>query len=110
MEPAAARLRPVLEALPFRDPAVPLVNNVDARPVRSAAECREGLLRQVAGAVRWQQSVERLAAEGVTTFVEVGPGSVLTGLVKKIAKDARTLNVEDPASLEKALAALGGAA
>jgi [acyl-carrier-protein] S-malonyltransferase len=110
MEPAAARLRPVLEALPFREPAVPLVNNVDAQPVRSAAECREGLLRQVAGAVRWQQSVERLAAEGVTTFVEVGPGSVLTGLVKKIAKDARTLNVEDPASLEKALAALGGAA
>jgi [acyl-carrier-protein] S-malonyltransferase len=109
MEPAASRLAPLLDGLPFPDPRVPLVNNVDARPVRSGAECRLGLVRQVAGAVRWQPSVERLASEGVHTFVEVGPGTVLSGLVKKIAKTARVLHVEDPESLGRTLAALGGA-
>ena len=108
MEPAASRLAPVLSALSFPDPRVPLVNNVDARPVRTGAECRMGLIRQVAGAVRWQPAIERLAAEGVTTFIEVGPGTVLSGLVRKVAKGVTTLNVEDPASLEKTLAALGG--
>ena len=85
---------------------MPLVNNVDAQVVTSGAVCRDGLVRQVSGAVRWQESVERLVALGVTTFVEIGPGAVLSGLVKKTAKDVRILNVEDPASLEKALAGL----
>jgi [acyl-carrier-protein] S-malonyltransferase len=67
-------------------------------------------VRQVSGTVRWQQSVERLAHEGVTTFVEVGPGSVLSGLVRKIAKGARVLNVDSPDSLDATLAALHGAA
>lgn len=107
MEPARARLEKDFAAIAFRDPLVPLVNNVDARLVRSAGECRNGLLRQIAGAVRWQDSVENLAGEGVETFVEVGPGTVLSGLIKKIAKQARTMNVEDPASLEKTLATLG---
>jgi [acyl-carrier-protein] S-malonyltransferase len=108
MEPAASHLAPVLDGLPFPDPRVPLVNNVDARPARTGAECRAGLVRQVAGPVRWQSSVERLVSEGVSTFVEVGPGTVLSGLVKKIAKGARTLNVEDQESLKNTLAALGG--
>jgi len=107
MMPAQERMAHDLAALPFRDPAFPLVNNVDARPVRTAAECREGLVRQVSSPVRWQECVERLVAEGVTTFVEVGPGTVLTGLVRKIAKGAQVLNVEDPASLEKTLTAIG---
>jgi [acyl-carrier-protein] S-malonyltransferase len=109
MKPAQDRLAPELERLAFRDPAVPLVNNVDARPVRAGAECREGLVRQVSGAVRWQESVELLVREGVSTFVEVGPGHVLGGLVKKIAKDATMLHVHDPASLQATLAALGKA-
>jgi [acyl-carrier-protein] S-malonyltransferase len=77
--------------------------------VKSGAECREGLVRQVSSPVRWQESVERLAAEGVRTFVEIGPGEVLSGLVKKIAKGAQVLNVQDPESLEKTLAALASA-
>lgn len=108
MRPAQERLAQVLGALAFRDLEVPLVTNVDARVVRAGAECRDGLLRQVSGAVRWQQSVELLAREGVKTFVEVGPGTVLGGLVKKIAKDAKVLNVQDPASLEATLSALEG--
>jgi [acyl-carrier-protein] S-malonyltransferase len=110
MTPAQDRLAADLGALAFRDPGVPLVNNVDARVVRDAVACREGLVRQVSGAVRWQDSVELLAAQGVTTFVEVGPGTVLGGLVRKIAKGARVLNVDSPESLEATLAALGAGA
>jgi [acyl-carrier-protein] S-malonyltransferase len=106
MQPAQDRLAPELEALAFRDPEPPLVNNVDAALVKDAAACRAGLIRQVSGAVRWQASVERLAQEGVTTFVEVGPGTVLSSLVKKIAKGARVLNVDSPESLEATVAAL----
>jgi [acyl-carrier-protein] S-malonyltransferase len=106
MDPARVRLEPVLRRVAFRDPSVPLVNNVDARTLTGAEACREGLLRQVSGAVRWQDSIELLARDGIDTFIEVGPGNVLSGLVRKIAKQARTLNVEDPASLDKTLAAL----
>jgi [acyl-carrier-protein] S-malonyltransferase len=101
---------PDLAALAFRDPEVPLVSNVDARVVREGDACRDGLVRQVSGAVRWQESVELLAREGVDVFVEVGPGTVLSGLVRKIAKGARVLNVDSPESLEAAVAALGAGA
>jgi len=106
MKPAQVRMEADLGRLELRDPAFPLVNNVDAAPVRTAAAARDGLVRQVSGAVRWQECVERLASEGVDTFVEVGTGSVLAGLVKKIVKGTRVLGVEDPASLEKTLDAL----
>lgn len=106
MEPARQRLAADLETLQFHDLRVPLVNNVDAQPVRTAAQCREGLLRQVSAPVRWQASVECLVREGVSTFIEVGPGNVLAGLIKKIAKDVRVLNVEDPQSLERTVAEL----
>jgi [acyl-carrier-protein] S-malonyltransferase len=107
MKPAQDRLASDLAALAFRDPEVPLVSNVDARVVREGDACRDGLVRQVSGAVRWQESVELLAREGVDVFVEVGPGTVLSGLVRKIAKGARVLNVDSPESLEAAVAALG---
>ena len=106
MMPAQERLARDLAALSFADPAVPLVNNVDATVVRSAAAARDGLVRQVSGTVRWQESVERLVREGVDTFVEVGPGAVLSGLIKKIDRGVRALGVEDPASLEATAAAL----
>jgi [acyl-carrier-protein] S-malonyltransferase len=109
MRPAQDSLAPVLRALPFRDPETPLVNNVDARVVRTADACRDGLVRQVSGAVQWQQSVELLAREGVTTFVEIGPGTVLSGLVRKIAKGARVLQVDSPESLDAAVEALAEA-
>lgn len=107
MRPAQERLARDLEGVPFRDPAVPLVNNVDARVVRDAGACRDGLVRQVSARVRWQESVELLAREGATTFLEVGPGSVLTGLVKKTATQAQALAAGDAASVEAAVAALG---
>ena len=110
MAPVQARLAADLSRVPFRNAEVPLVNNVDARVVRSAEECRDGLVRQVSAPVRWQEGVELLARQGVTTFVEVGPGTVLAGLVRRIAKGTKVLHVEDPASLEKSLAALSPAA
>jgi [acyl-carrier-protein] S-malonyltransferase len=108
MMPAQRRLSADLDRLAFRDPATPLVNNVDARVVRAAEACREGLVRQVSSPVRWQESVEVLVREGVDTFVEVGPGAVLAGLVKKIDKTVRVMSVEDPVSLEAAATAIAG--
>ena len=110
MAPAQERLAADLGRVRFRDAEVPLVNNVDARIVRTAGECREGLVRQVSAPVRWQQAVELLVRDGTSTFVEVGPDTVLSGLVKRVAKGVRALHVEDPGSLEKALAALSPAA
>jgi len=109
MAPAQERLARDLASLVFRDPQVPLVNNVDALVIHTGDDCREGLVRQVSAPVRWLEVVEALAREGVDTVVEVGPGTVLSGLVKKIDKGMRVLNVEDPASLEAALAALAEA-
>ena len=106
MQPAQDRLAPELAALAIGDPVPPLVNNVDAEVVRDGAACRAGLVRQVSGTVRWQESVERLVREGVTRFVELGPGSVLSGLVRKIAKGVQVLNVDGPDSLEATVAAL----
>jgi [acyl-carrier-protein] S-malonyltransferase len=102
MLPAQERLAADLASLPFRDPSVPLVNNVDAKVARTADECRQGLVRQVSAAVRWQQSVELLRQQGVTTFVEVGPGTVLTGLIKKIDRESRVYAAGDPAGVEQA--------
>jgi [acyl-carrier-protein] S-malonyltransferase len=110
MRPAQERLARDLEAMTLRDPLVPVVTNVDARAVRTGAACREALVRQVSGAVRWQESVELLVREGVTTFVEVGPGSVLSGLIRKTARQVQVLNVEDRESLEAAATALGARA
>ncbi|MGE5125123.1 MAG: ACP S-malonyltransferase [Betaproteobacteria bacterium] len=110
MKPAQDRLEVDLRAVALRDPEVPLVNNVGARVVRSAAECRDGLVRQVSAPVLWQQSVERMAELGVTTFVELGPGTVLSGLVRKTARGARVLNVDSPESLGTTLEALAAGA
>jgi len=84
MEPAQQRLKADLDAATFRDLAVPLINNWQAREVRTAAEAREGLYQQVPNPVRWSESITRLAASGVTRFIEVGAGGVLTGLLRSI--------------------------
>jgi [acyl-carrier-protein] S-malonyltransferase len=106
MMPAQERLAKDLATLAFRDPEVPIVNNVEAQVVRQAEECRSGLVRQVSGSVRWQQSVERLHAEGVDAFVEVGPGQVLGGLIRKMVKGVQVATVQDPVTLEEALKSL----
>jgi [acyl-carrier-protein] S-malonyltransferase len=105
MKPAEERLAPELRSLNTTDPRVPVVANVDAQPKRDARAAIEALVQQVSAPVRWEDVVRRLATEGVTTYVEVGPGSVLSGLVKKIHKDARVVNFvspEDLAAVEEA--------
>jgi [acyl-carrier-protein] S-malonyltransferase len=106
MRTAAERLARDVAATAWSDLAVPLVNNADARPLRAAAEVQASLIRQLPSPVRWEESVRVMGEMGVTTFVEVGPGTVLTGLIKRIMPGATTLNVQDPASLEATLKAL----
>jgi [acyl-carrier-protein] S-malonyltransferase len=100
MQPAQDRLEPELRALKTRDPRVPIVANVDAEPKRTAAAAIDALVRQVSAPVRWEEVVQRLASEGVTTYVEVGPGAVLSGLVRKIHRDATVVSFGSPDDLE----------
>jgi [acyl-carrier-protein] S-malonyltransferase len=99
MKPAETRLAPDLRALATGTPRVPVVANVDAEPKRDAAAAIEALIRQVSAPVRWDAVVERLASEGVTTYVEVGPGAVLGGLVRKIHRTATTVSFGSPDDL-----------
>jgi [acyl-carrier-protein] S-malonyltransferase len=100
MKPAEDRLAPELRALAVQSPRRPVVANIDAEPKRDGAAAVEALVRQVSGAVQWESVVRRLASEGVRTYVEVGPGTVLAGLVRKIDRDARVASLEDPAGLD----------
>lgn len=99
MMPAQERLAPELRAATSMDPRMPVVANVDGEPKRTAADSIEALIRQVSSPVRWERVIGRLASEGVNAYVEVGPGKVLSGLVKKIVRDATILNVEGPDDL-----------
>lgn len=101
MLPAQQRLKTDLDATTISDLAVPLVNNVDARVVTTGAEARDGLHRQVSGAVRWTDSMRALAALGVRRAVEVGAGAVLCGLMKQIVPEIRTAKFGEPADLDK---------
>jgi [acyl-carrier-protein] S-malonyltransferase len=106
MQPAQDGLAPILQEIPFSAAKVPVVVNVDAALITEGAQLRDALIRQVTGAVRWTQSMQLLIAEGVTTFIEVGPGKVLSGLLRQIDRSQKCAQVEDPASLEKLLAVL----
>lgn len=106
MQPAADRLARDLAAVSWSDLKIPLITNAEAKPLRRAAEIAPSLVRQLPSSVLWENSVRAMAAMGVTTFVEVGPGTVLTGLVKRIVPDVVTMNVNDPKSLEAAVTAL----
>jgi [acyl-carrier-protein] S-malonyltransferase len=99
MNPAQARLAPELRALRVQDPRVPVVANVDAEPKRTAAAAVEALIAQVSSPVRWEAVVGRLASEGITTYVEVGPGTVLSGLVRKIHREASVISFGSPCDL-----------
>jgi [acyl-carrier-protein] S-malonyltransferase len=96
MKPAASRLEADLRELVVSDPTVPVVANVDATLKRDASAAIEALVSQVTSPVRWEDVVRRLLASGVRTFVEVGPGRVLSGLIKKIDRTVRVVSVEDP--------------
>jgi [acyl-carrier-protein] S-malonyltransferase len=101
MKPAQDRLAADLERLSFSEPAMPVVTNVDARATTAPDELRDALVRQVSAPVRWVESMQLLMSHGVDTFVEVGPGEVLSGLMRRISRDVKMLNVEDAASLQK---------
>jgi len=108
MKPAEDRLAPLLRGLAAQDPRIPVVANVDAQPKRSAGESIDALIRQVSSPVRWEDVVARLIGEGVQTFVELGPGTVLAGLIKKIDRRVSVISVGAPDDLG-ALEALHGA-
>ena len=107
MKPAQERLAADVETVDFKDLAMPLVTNVDAAEIEKGDAARESLVRQVTAPVHWLQSVEHMIANGVETFVEVGPGKVLTGLMRQINRDVKCFNVEDADSLKSTAAALG---
>lgn len=103
MKPAEERLAADLQRLNFSGPGIPVVSNVYAKPVEEAETSREALVRQVTGSVRWSDSMRWLIEHGVQTFIEIGPGKVLCGLVRQIDRSKKCLNVEDEASLQKTL-------
>ena len=103
MQPAQDRLEADLNALTLQKPVFPVVSNVDAKFISDCDPARDALIRQVTGSVKWDQSMRLLMASGVQTFVEVGPGKVLCGLMRQIDRTRRCANVGDEASLQKAL-------
>ena len=103
---AGERLGEVLSQVELHEPQIPYVANVTAQYVKSAAEVKELLTRQVSSSVRWQQSVEAMIADGVDTFIEIGPGKTLAGFMRKISRDVKTLNVEKLEDISKVAEAL----
>jgi [acyl-carrier-protein] S-malonyltransferase len=103
MAEAAEGMRRALADTMFRDPTIPLLANADARPITTADGARAELVEHLTAGVDWVAAVERMAAAGVTTFIEVGPGRVLTGLIKRIAPDAAALALDDPSSPDRLL-------
>jgi [acyl-carrier-protein] S-malonyltransferase len=103
MKPAQERLAVDLQKLQFAAPRIPVVSNVYAKPVEDAESSKEALVRQVTGSVNWSDSMKLLITRGVQTFVEVGPGKVLCGLMRQIDRSKKCVNVEDEASLQKTM-------
>lgn len=109
MKPAEERLKPVLDAAHFKDLWYSLVSNVDASPIGTATAVRNALVRQVVSPVRWVESVQKMVSMGVRRFVEIGPGSVLTGLIKRIDPSVELMNVFDVGTLENFVSKLENA-
>lgn len=101
MTEAAAAMSRILGPISFHDPAPHLLANADARPLETAAACRAELIEHLTAGVDWVRAVERMTAAGVTTFIEVGPGRVLTGLIKRIAPDAEGIALDDPSAPDR---------
>jgi len=104
MVEAAEGMRAAIAGITFRDPDMPLLANADGRAIETADDCRAELVEHLTAGVDWIRIVEQMAAAGVTTFVEIGPGRVLTGLIKRIVPDAEAIAADDPAALDRILA------
>ncbi|MDO9333674.1 MAG: ACP S-malonyltransferase [Dehalococcoidales bacterium] len=100
MQPAVAGMMAVLGKVSFRDPSVPIMANVTAQPLTKASQFRDELLNQLTSSVQWQRSVEYMLGQGVKSYIEIGPGKVLAGLVKRISRDAEMLNISDAAAVK----------
>lgn len=109
MADAAAGMREVLATVSFSDPSVPLLANADARPLTTGDACRAELVEHLTAGVDWVRAVETMVAAGVDTFIEIGPGRVLTGLTKRIALDATVFAVDDPAAPDRVALPFGAA-
>jgi len=107
MKTAGDRLAEELERVAINDLSIPIVNNADAKFVQKASELRPSLIKQISSPLYWEDSINTMAADGCDTFIEIGPGKVLSGLVKRIVKNAKVLNVEDLKSMEDTLSAVG---
>ncbi len=103
MDSASRRLSELLDKLEFKNPVIPIVNNADARFLDNVEGIKTSLVRQISSPLLWEDSIIAIANSGTDTFVEIGPGKVLSGLIKRIVPEARILNVEDVKSLEKTL-------
>jgi [acyl-carrier-protein] S-malonyltransferase len=110
MQPAQERLAKDLQEIEFSNAEVPVISNIDAQPRTDGAASRDALIRQVTGAVEWLGCVRKLIELGANTFIEVGPGKVLTGLMRQIDRAQTAMNVEDEASLQKVTALFAAAA
>jgi len=95
MQPAVDGMSEVIASLSFHEPAIPIIGNTTARPLTTAELIKEELLRQLCNCIQWQRSIEYMVNDGVSTFIEIGPGRVLAGLIKRINKSAETLNIGD---------------
>ena len=104
MQPAADGMQEIIRGLNFRDPSVPIIANTSARPLTRGSEIKDELLRQLCHSVQWQSSVEYMIDNGVNTFIEIGSGKVLTGLIRRINRNVRTLNIEEAGDLKNILA------
>jgi len=109
MEPAETRLRADMERITFSDPGVPVYVNVDAKPIRDAVAAKDALIRQVSRPVLWEESIRNMIDDGVSLFVEVGPGRVLSGLLVRIDKGARRVSVQGPSDFAAAREAIAEA-
>ncbi len=107
MKKAGERLALELESVVLSDLSIPIVNNADAKFLKTSSELRPSLIKQISSPLYWEDSIRTLTAEGYDTFIEIGPGKVLSGLVKRIAKDCKVLNVEDVKGMNDTLAAAG---
>jgi [acyl-carrier-protein] S-malonyltransferase len=100
MAPAAEGLAKVVERLAFKDAAIPIIANTSGQPITAAADIRAELLKQLTTSVYWQKSVEYMIGAGVATFVEIGPGKVLSGLIRRINRDVKTVNISDSQAIK----------
>jgi [acyl-carrier-protein] S-malonyltransferase len=101
MQPAVDGMAEIIATLSFAEPAVPIIGNTTAQPLTTANSVKEELLRQLCNCVQWQRSVEYMVTDGVSTFIELGPGKVLAGLIKRIDKDVKIVNIGDADAIRR---------